>query len=52
MNIVPVKVDRNNRVKIQCSCCDIVEWEVEMYADLDTPFKYVCKTCLPLAGEV
>jgi len=51
MNLVPVKIDRNTRVKLQCSCCNNVAWEAEMHADLDTPFKYECKTCLPIAGE-
>jgi hypothetical protein len=45
MRLEKVKINPHNRVRILCSYCDMLKHENEIYADLDTRFRYICYNC-------
>ena len=49
MNLELVKINPHNRLNILCSYCDLFKHESETYADLDQPFRYICRNC---AGQM
>ena len=50
MRYQPVRMT-HNRIKLTCTCCSKQVQEVDAFADLNTPWTYICKDCLPTSGE-
>ena len=51
MRYEPVKPNRDNRIKIQCSYCEKSDREERMKANLDKTWDYICAECEDLLAE-